>query len=110
MLVIFNIIDLGEAKEPVFKITNARSVDVEVPLPKLYKAPPVGAVPEEKAVAVVAVVPVVQLGPNANPVGKVAVALVPIPLKFCAYKVCIAPITGKIPETFNVCATSDAAL
>ena len=79
LFVIFNMIDLGEVYVPVFKITNARSVDVDVPFPKLYKPPPVGAVPEEKAVAVVAVVPVVQFVPRTKPVGKVAVAPVPAP-------------------------------
>ena len=110
MFVIFKIIDFGEVNVPVFKITNARSVVVETPSPKLYKPPEVCAVFEEKLVLVVAVVPVVQSVPNANPVGKVAVALVPISLKFCEYNVCMAPITGNTPDTTNVCGTSVAAL
>ena len=99
---IFNIIDLGEAKEPVFKITNARSVVVEVPSPKLYKPPEVCAAFAEKLVLVVAVVPVVQFVPRTKPLGNAAVALVPMPLKFCAYDACNAPIIGNTPETVNV--------
>ena len=67
----------------MFKIANARSVVVDVPLPKLYKPPAVGAVvTEEKLETVVADVLVAQSEPNLKPVGKVAVALVPIPSKF----------------------------
>jgi hypothetical protein len=86
-LVNFKTIDLGEVKVPVFKNPKDLSVAVAVtPLAQLMVPPldddvtaPVPVVPKAK---VVAVVPVDQSVPILNPVGSVAVPLLPIESKF----------------------------
>jgi len=79
----------GEVNEPVVKNPSERSVDVAViPLAQLIAPPedvplttPVPVVPYAKVVTVVAVLKLrVVFSPN--PVGRLAVPLLPIPSKF----------------------------
>ena len=88
LLVNFNTIDLGEVKVPVFKNPRERSVaEAVTPFAQLIVPPddePVTApVPVVPKANVVAVVPVDQSVPILNPVGSVAVALLPIGSKSC---------------------------
>ena len=89
-LVILNIIDFGEGYVPEDKKPIALSVEtVAPPLAKLKKPPGEELVstpePDVPPVLVVSVVPPVYSVPFASikPSGKVAVADVPIALKFC---------------------------
>jgi hypothetical protein len=104
--VIFNTIDFGEVKLPEFKNPNALSEEDAVTPFAQFTTPPLDPlvttlVPVVPYAWLVTVVPVDQSVPILNPVGSVAVLLLPIPSKFSE--------NGVFMEEMLICALEVAA-
>jgi hypothetical protein len=96
-----SIIERGEVKDPEFRKPRARSVEAAVtPSAKLYTPPeeepvrtPVPVVPADRVVVSTPVAQSVPFTfPVLKPVGSLAVALLPMPLKFSVIAVPVALI------------------